>query len=526
MDFGWEFPYPSQRMPVLARNAVAASQPLAAQAGIEMLRKGGNAVDAALAAAITLTVVEPTSNGIGADAFAIVWDGRALYGLNASGRSPKALSPERFAGTTAIPENGWDPVTVPGAVSAWMAMSVRFGKLLFHELFEPAVRYARNGFLVSPITARAWARAIPRFKGMPDFCEAFLPEGRAPVPGEHFRCPEQGITLEAIAESDGKDFYLGHLAKEIALHAKKTGGLLTADDLANHQPNWVTPLSLDYRGYTLHEIPQNGQGVAALAALGILDRTSFREAAVDSADSLHVQIEAMKLALADAHRYVADPAAMEIGPEALLDPGYLAERAKLIDPARAKSADYGRPGEGGTVYLAAADSRGMMVSMIQSNYKGFGSGIVIPGTGISMQNRGLAFTLEPGHPNRVAGGKRPYHTIIPGFVTKDGKPVMSFGVMGGPMQTQGHVQLLVRIADYGQNPQAASDAPRWRAVEGLTVALEEGTPPGVADELKRRGHDVVIKDSTFFGGAQVICRIEEGYCAASDHRKDGQAIGF
>jgi gamma-glutamyltranspeptidase / glutathione hydrolase len=531
--FSSDRPYSSQRMPLLAQNVVATSQPLAAQAGLDALRRGGNAVDAALATAITLTVVEPTSNGIGSDAFAIVWDGSRLHGLNASGRAPRRLSPERFAGLEQMPATGWDPVTVPGAVSAWAALSARFGRLPFGDLFEAAIRYARAGFLVSPITAAAWARAPERYAAYPSFAETFAPHGRAPYPGELFRCPDQARTLELIAATKGETFYRGAVAERIAAHARATGGLLTVEDLASHAPEWVTPMAQGYHGYHLHEIPPNGQGLAALIALGILQHLDLAQYPVDSADSIHLQVEALKLAFAAAHRHIADPAWMEIAPEAMLDEDFLAERARQIRMDTAQFPTAALPTDHGTVYLTAADAEGMMVSYIQSNYMGFGSGIVVPGTGISLQNRGAGFRLEAGHPNRVAGGKRPYHTIIPGFVTRAGQPVLSFGVMGGHMQPQGHVQMMVRLLDYGQNPQAASDAPRWYIEENLTdLSLEPGFAPEVAADLRRRGHSVAVNlPPGRFGGAQLIYRLEDGdrfigYCAGTDWRKDGQAVGY
>lgn len=523
----FEFPYASQRMPVLAGNVVATSQPLAAQAGLQAFTRGGNAVDAALAAAITLTVVEPTSNGIGSDAFAILWDGRQLHGLNSSGRSPAGWTRERFAQYTQMPQLGWDSATVPGCVAAWSELSRRFGKLPFAELFERAIVYARDGYPVSPITARAWSGATERFRNFSEFNRVFLPGGGAPAPGEIWRSEDHARTLEEIAESHGESFYRGSIAQRIDASARTEGGAMTADDLAAHQADWVEPISIDYRGYTLHEIPPNGQGLAALIALGILRHFDVTAMPVDSADSLHIQVEAMKLALADAHRYIADPSDMVEQAHELLADDYLARRAQLVDRRRAGDPTFGNP-RGGTVYLCAADASGMMVSYIQSNYWGFGSGVVVPGTGIALQNRGWGFSLQEGHPNCVAPRKRPFHTIIPGFVTRDGRPVMAFGVMGGPIQAQGHVQMMVRLADYGQNPQAASDAPRWRADGGRQLALERGHSPAVIDELRRRGHDIDILDYTSFGGAQLIHRLEggRGYLAASDHRKDGQAVGF
>ncbi|MBI2311593.1 MAG: gamma-glutamyltransferase family protein [Betaproteobacteria bacterium] len=515
-------------MPVLASNVVATSQPLAAQAGLSMLAQGGNAVDAALAAAIALTVVEPVANGIGGDGFALVWDGAKLHGLNASGRAPKAWNAERFAGLETMPERGWDTVTVPGAVSAWAALSERFGKLPFERLFEPAIRYAREGFLVSPVVAVSWASQAQELKDLPGFAEAFLRGGRAPLPGERFTLPDQATTLERIAETRGEAFYRGDLAEKICAFARAQGGALALEDLASHRCDWVEPVAADYRGFTLHELPPNNQGVAALMALTILGEFDLAAHGVDSAGGVHLQLEAMKLAFADVYRFVADPAAMELGSRDLLNPDYLKRRAQLIDPQRAQDHRHGAPRRGGTVMLTTGDAEGMMVSFIQSTYKGFGSGVVVPGTGIAFHNRGCAFSLEAGHPNQVAGGKRPFHTLIPAFVMRDGAPLMAFGVMGAAMQAQGHVQMLVRLADYGQNPQAASDAPRWRVNEGLQVQLEHGFDSGVAQELARRGHRITRSPpgSTDFGGAQFVCRLAHGYLAASDHRKDGQAVGF
>ncbi|HSB51347.1 MAG TPA: gamma-glutamyltransferase family protein [Dissulfurispiraceae bacterium] len=526
IPLNWEFPHASRRMPVLGRNVVATSQPLAAQAGIRMLLKGGNAVDAAVATAIALTVVEPTMNGIGGDSFALVWDGERLHGLNASGRSPAAWDFNRFSGFERMPLSGWDAVTVPGAVSSWVELSARFGKLSFETLFEPAIHYARDGFPVSPITASLWRHAAEIYRDSPGFRTTFLLHGRAPRTGETFRCREQARTLEMIAETKGRAFYEGELAEAITGYAKATGGLLTEEDLAMHRADWVEPLSVTYRGFNIHELPPNGQGIAALIVMGILSHWDMTADHPDSAQSLHLQIEAMKLAFADLYRYVSDPSSMELDYRKLIEPGYLSERAALIDPERAGDFDHGTPPRGDTVYLTAADAGGVMVSFIQSNYTGFGSGIVVPGTGISLHNRGACFTTQKGHPNQVEGSKRPLHTIIPAFVSRDGAPEMSFGVMGGPMQPQGHGQILVRIVDHGQNPQAASDAPRWQVLHGREVALEQGFSHTVAEELKKRGHRVIMADQQWFGGAQIVLRLADGYCAASDHRKDGQAVGF
>jgi gamma-glutamyltranspeptidase / glutathione hydrolase len=490
-----------------------------------MLADGGSAADAAIATAIALTVVEPVSNGIGSDAFAIVWDGRQLHGLNASGRSPAAWTPEYFSGN-GVPVLGWNSVTVPGAVSAWVELHAKFGKLPFERLFEPAISYGRNGFLVSPIIAEQWAAMVPVFESQPGFAEVFMPGGRAPKPGELVTLPDHSTTLEMIASTNGEAFYRGELAAKLEAHSAANHGVMRASDLAAHRADWVGTINGTYRGYTIDEIPPNGQGIVALIALGILEHFNMASLPADSADCVHLQIEAVKLALADAQAYVADIEHMPVRPEHLLDKEYLRHRATLIDRNRAQPAFAGTP-KGGTVYLTAADASGVMVSMIQSNYLGFGSGVVVPGTGISLQNRGADFAAAPGHPNRVGPNKRPYHTIIPGFLSKDGAPVMSFGVMGGPMQPQGHVQLVTRIVDHGQNPQAACDGPRFRWAHGMQVCCEPGFPPSTLDELERRGHQLVTTDDyNQFGSCQAIWRLDDGYLGVSDPRRDGQAAGF
>jgi gamma-glutamyltranspeptidase / glutathione hydrolase len=527
MTFSWGNPYAWPRKPLLAANAVATSQPLAAQAGLQMLAEGGSAVDAILATAITLSLVEPVSNGIGSDAYAIIWDGKRLHGLNASGRSPAAWTLDYFGGQKAMPVRGWNTVSVPGCVSAWVELHAKFGRLPFERLFERAIRYGREGFLVSPTIAGQWAKQVPELKGQPGFADAFLPDGRPPQPGQRFRFPAHAAALEQIATTRGEAFYRGALAEKIEAHAREHGGAMKVSDLAGHKSDWVKPLEMSYRGYTLHEIPPNGQGIVALMALGMLEHFDLRSHPVDGPDSVHLQIEATKLAFADAWRYVADLDYMvDVKPAGLLDRDYLKSRAKLIDPKRAQEFGAGSPPKGGTVYLTAADASGMMVSFIQSNYMGFGSGVVVDG--ISLQNRGATFVLQPGHPNCVGPRKRPYQTIIPGFVTREGKPVMSFGVMGGTMQPQGHTQVMVRIADYGQSPQAACDGPRFRFVQGMDVSVEDdGFPAATLEELQRRGHRIVtIDDYNQFGAAQLIWPLEGGYFVASDPRRDGQAVGF
>lgn len=525
----WSFPYPSQRMPILARNVVATSQPLAAQAGLQALMQGGNAIDAALATAIALTVVEPNNNGVGSDAFALIWDGQALHGLNASGRAPAGWTPERFAGASRMPVRGIDSVTVPGAVSAWAALSARFGALPFERLFDAAIAYARDGFLVSPKTAFYWQHGANAFFDRPDFMAHFAPSGRAPAAGELFQRPDLAYTLADIAATRGESFYRGRLASQIAAHARAEGGVLDEGDLEQHRCDWVQPVSQAFGPVRLHEIPPNGQGLAALVALGILAHTEVLDHGPDTVASVHLQIEAMKVAIGIAFRYFADPVAMAQPPDRFLDPRWHAQLAATIDRARAAPPrDEVLPVSADTVYLTAADAAGRMVSFIQSNYVGFGSGVVVPGTGISLQNRGFGFSLTRGHANCVAPGKRPYHTIIPGFLSRaDGTPLMSFGVMGGHMQHQGHVQMTLRIGAHRQNPQAACDAPRWHVYEDQSVGLETGWPASMQTALAALGHRVRLESrESVFGGAQLIYRLPDGYVAASDSRKDGQAVGY
>ncbi|MBS0390539.1 MAG: gamma-glutamyltransferase family protein [Proteobacteria bacterium] len=529
-NLDWTQPYASQRSAVLGRNVVATSQPLAAQAGLAMLQAGGNAVDAAIAAAMALTVVEPSGCGIGSDGFAIVWDGQELLGLNASGRSPAAWTPEYFARLGGIPEKGWNAVTVPGAVSAWVALSKRLGKLPFAQLAQPAIGYARHGFPVSPTIARLWALGAAKLGDQPGFAECFLPDGRPLRAGEFFRSEAHARTLELIAASEGEAFYRGELAAKMAAHARANGGVMTEEDLAAHQADWVGTVSQRFGDSVIHEIPPNGQGIATLMALAMLDAHGVGAHGVDEVQTVHASIEAMKLALADLHQYNADIDHMRVTPAELLQPEYLKRRAALIDPARAGSPGYGAPRPGGTVYLAAADAAGMMVSFIQSNYMGFGSGVVVPGTGISLQNRGHGFSLTPGHANEVGPRKRPSHTIIPAFAMHaDGRPQMAFGVMGGPMQSQGHTQMALRVLRYGQNPQAAADAPRWRVTGGRGVAVEPHFDAAVVAQLRALGHEVTVEEGNgvfAFGGAQLVLRQGDCYIAGSDPRKDGCAVAF
>jgi gamma-glutamyltranspeptidase/glutathione hydrolase len=530
MRFSHLSPYRSRRSPIFARNVVASSQPLATQAGLEILHAGGNAVDSALATAIALVIVEPTSNGIGSDAFCILWDGMRLHGLNASGRAPAAFTPERFAGRSVMPQRGWDSVTTPGAVSAWVELSKQFGRLPFARLFEPAIRYAAGGFHVSPCVAEQWRRAAEKLHGQPGFAACFLPEGRAPRTGEVFRAPAAARSLQAIAETNGEAFYRGELAEKMVDFARLHGGCMTADDLSSHRADWDHPIETAWGDVVLHEIPPNGQGIAACMAIGILRRLGLEDLAPDSADAVHLQIEAMKIAFADVNAHVGDPLFMKAGSAGrLVDDGYLADRAKLVDRRRAGVFGPGAPSGSDTVCLTAADEAGMMVSYIQSNFSGFGSGVVVPGTGIALQNRAYGFCLTPGHPNQVGSSKRPFHTIIPGFVTKAGRAQMSFGLMGGQMQAQGHVQMFLRTQIWGQDPQTAIDAPRWRVLDATTVSIENSADPQLVADLAARGHHVAKEEfdgESSFGGAQIIHRIEDGYVAGSDPRKDGHAAGF
>ncbi|HHP7232636.1 MAG TPA: gamma-glutamyltransferase family protein [Xenococcaceae cyanobacterium] len=523
-----QYSYSSRKQLIFGQHcAVATSQYLASLAGMEMFYAGGNAVDAAVAMAIALTVVEPTSNGIGGDAFALVWDGK-LHGLNASGRSPQQLSRDCFEAQ--IPELGWLSVTVPGAVSAWRSLWQKWGQLPFEQLFAPAIRYATAGYPVSTVTAQAWQRAESKFLPLQQpeyqaFKQVFFPHNRAPKPGEIWGSKLHGETLQEIANTGGESFYQGNLARAIANFASDTGGLITTTDLANHQADWVKPIATKYRDFQVWEIPPNTQGIAALMGLNILEGFDLSQYYRDSGASFHYQIEAIKLAFADLYHYISDPAAMTVNPEQLLDKNYAAIRRNLIQAEAIPSATPGLP-TGGTVYLATAD-RDLMVSLIQSNYEGFGSGILIPETGIALHNRGLGFNLIPGHPNQVAPNKRPFHTIIPGFLTKDDRPLGAFGVMGAPMQPQGHLQVVVNLVDYLMNPQTALDAPRWRFIEQDLVLLESQVNPNVVINLVERGHQIRFAPSWMFGKGQIILRQDNNVLvAASEPRSDGVALGF
>ena len=514
--------YPSQRFPLYARGGmVNCSSPQAAAAGLEVLRKGGNAVDAAVAAAAALTVVEPTANGIGSDAFALVWSEREqrLFGLNSSGPAPQLLSIDRVmadgrAVNGKMPVRGWTPVTVSGAPGAWAALNGRFGRLTLSEDLSPAVAYAEGGYPCGPNLAAMWQLSFDTFSRTltgPEYrpwFETFAPGGRAPKAGEMIYLPDHGATLRAIGESNAEAFYRGDIARKIDAQSRRDGGYIRYEDYAAFQPRWVEPISVNYRGFDVCEIPPNGQGIVALMALNILKEFSL----VDREDprTVHRQLEAVKMAFADAFRYVTDPDRMEIDYRDLLSPAYGAMRAREMGE-RARIWTHRLPPKSGTVYLCCADGEGNMVSYIQSNYMGFGSGIVVEGTGISLQNRGADFSLDPGAANCLMPRKRTYHTIIPGFLMKDGRPIGPFGVMGAYMQPQGHVQVMTNYIDFHLDPQQALDAPRWQWLRDGTVTVESRFSPDLARALRRLGHDVRLDINTpSFGRGQMIVRLDNG----------------
>lgn len=513
-----------------SRGVVATSHPAAARVGRDVLQDGGSAVDAAIATAAALTVVEPTSNGLGGDTFALVWDGGRLHGYNGSGRAPAALGSEvlRAQGHSTVPLTGWASVTVPGQVRAWADLHARFGRLPWRRVIEPAIALAEEGCVVPPVVAHYWQRGIAgadRLSG-PEcsaFTPTFAPDGRAPREGETVRLLDHARTLRRVAECGADDFYTGEIASAIAEFSSRTGGFIAQADLAQHQGEWVDPVSTAYGRLRLAEIPPNGQGIAALIALGILDGVDLGDDLAAPA-SLHLQIEAMRLAFADTFAYVGDPAHVGVPVEGLLDEGYLAQRRGLIGE-QAGEAAAGQPPRGGTVLLCAADEDGRMVSLIQSNFHGFGSGVVVPGWGIALQNRGSGFVLEPGHPNELRPGRRPFHTIIPGFLFDSDAPLGPFGVMGGHMQAQGHVQVTLHTSR-GADPQQALDAPRWRVEDG-EILLEPGLADA-AEELRRRGHTVRVGEDGGFGRGQAIWRAGDGggWIAGSETRCDGLAAGY
>ncbi|WP_404427256.1 gamma-glutamyltransferase family protein [Ureibacillus chungkukjangi] len=527
-------PFPSQRHTVFAkRGMVATSQPLAAQAGLDILKKGGNAIDAAIATAAALTVLEPTSNGIGGDAFALVWVKGELHGLNASGPSPELLTAEavKALGHEKMPKMGLTPITVPGTPAAWAELSKKFGRLSLEETLQPAISYAEEGYPLTPILGKYWGRAYNAYKRLegPEFAhwfDTFAPNGRPPEIGDIWRSQGHADTLRAIAKTDARDFYEGELAQKMEDFMIEYGGFLRKSDLASYQVEWVKPISTSYRGYEVWEIPPNGQGMVALMALNIFEQ--LEEPKWQSAETYHQQIEAMKLAFTDGQAYITEQKEMPVSVEHLLSKDYAAIRAKEVNDKAIDPKPYELP-SGGTVYLATADDEGNMVSFIQSNYMGFGSGIVIPGTGISLQNRGADFTLEENHPNFLKPGKRTYHTIIPGFMTKDKEAVGPFGVMGGYMQPQGHFQVVSNTIDFLLNPQAALDMPRWQWIGGKKVQVEPEFPNYLVQALQRKGHEIeVLPDGGSFGRGQIIWRNPQtGVLAGgTESRTDGMIAAW
>ena len=529
-------PYASHRAVTYGKNGcVATSQPLAAQAGLDILKKGGNAIDAAIATAACLTVVEPTSNGIGSDAFALVWTKGELHGLNGSGRAPKSISIDKVCrlGHESMPAHGWIPVTVPGAPGAWAELSRRFGSLPLTDVLAPAIFYATEGFPLSPTLAYYWNRAYEGYKmklqgkEFEEWFKVFAPNGNVPQVGDIWRSDAHSKTLTEIAKTDGESFYRGDLADKIAKASKDGGGFLNKEDLESYEPQWVKPISINYKGYDVWEIPPNGQGLVALSTLNILKDYEFENK--ESIDTVHKQIEAIKLAFTAGKQVITEPEKTnEDDVKWLLGEDFgsvarakIAHNAILPEPFDLPS--------GGTVYLCTADGEGNMVSFIQSNYMGFGSGIVVAETGIALQNRGHDFSLDINHVNALEGGKRTYHTIIPGFLTKDNQPVGPFGVMGGYMQPQGHVQVLMNAIDFNLNPQMALDAPRFFWDSGLKVSVEGSFPKHIAQGLADRGHDITVAlNSGIFGRGQIIWRDNEtGVLAGgTESRTDGAVVAY
>jgi gamma-glutamyltranspeptidase/glutathione hydrolase len=540
------------RSEVLAPSAMAAtSQPLATQIALDVMRRGGSAVDAAIAANAALALMEPTGCGLGGDLYAIAWDAKEkrLHGLNASGRSPLGLDHDTLVselgklGRTTIPSRGMLPISVPGAVDGWFELHAKFGKLPFGEVVAPVIHYAESGFPVTELIAHHWAASVPILSGQPGaFAETFAPGGRAPVKGELFRNPDLARTLRRLADGGRDIFYRGSIADEIDAFMRANGGWLRKLDFERHTSTWVDPVSVNYRGYDIWELPPNGQGIAALQMLNILEGYDLRAMGLNSAEALHVMIEAKKLAFEDRAKFYADPDFSRIPLRGLLSKSYADERRKLISlEVAALRVDAGNPAlhDGDTIYLTTADSAGNMVSLIQSNYRGMGTGVVVPGLGFGFQNRGEMFVIEPrDHANAYAPGKRPFHTIIPAFITKDGEPWVSFGLMGGAMQPQGHVQIVVNLIDFGLNLQEAGDAARWQhdgstdydkplMTTGGHVFMEQGIPWDTKAELLRRGHQLRY-DLGGFGGYQAIQRDSRNgvWIGASESRKDGHAAGY
>lgn len=534
------------RSEVIARHAMAAtSQPLATQIALQIMREEGSAVDAAIAANAALGLMEPTSCGIGGDLFAIVWDAKSqqLYGLNASGRSPRSLTLDEFRRRelTSVPRYGPLPVSVPGCVDGWFELHQRFGRLPIDRVLAPVIRYAREGFPVSEVIAFHWERGAAVFQDYAGFAATFMPGGRAPRKGELFRNPSLAQTLETIGAEGREAFYRGDIARRIDAFMQQQQGFLRYEDLATHTSEWVDPVSTDYRGYTIWELPPNGQGIAALQILNILSGFDLAAAGFGSVEHLHYFLEAKKLAFEDRARFYADPDFSKVPVEALISHEYAAERRKLISAERAaRRYDAGSPAldQGDTIYLTVADQDRNMVSLIQSNYRGFGSGLCPDGLGFCLQDRGELFDLTEGRANTYAPGKRPFHTIIPAFITQEGKPLISFGVMGGATQPQAHAQIVMNLVDFGMNLQEAGDAPRLvhdgsseptgqRMTDGGVVNLEQGFPYETVRELLKKGHRISYALGVY-GGYQAIRydAVHDVYYGASESRKDGQAAGF
>ncbi|SEA28824.1 gamma-glutamyltransferase 2. Threonine peptidase. MEROPS family T03 [Microbulbifer marinus] len=535
----------ASRSPVLATQGMAAtSQPLATQVALDILKRGGSAVDAAIAANAAQGLMEPTGSGIGGDLFAIVWSAEEgkLYGLNASGRSPQSLPFEYFAqnNLSKIPSHGPLPVSVPGAVDGWFELHKKFGRLPIKDILAPAIDYAEQGFPVTQLVAYYWNRSVPLLEKYPGFRETYMPGGKAPQEGDLFRNPRLAKTYRQIAEGGRDAFYKGDIAKEIAAYMKENGGFLSYEDLASHKSDWVEPVSTNYRGYDVWELPPNGQGIAALQILNILEGYDLAKLGRTSPEYVHLFVEAKKLAFEDRAKYYADPAFNEIRVAQLISKEYAAERRKLIDPDRAaKRFDAGNVAlrHGDTIYLTVADKDGNMVSLIQSNYRGMGSGMTPGDLGFILQDRGEMFSLKEGHFNQYQPGKRPFHTIIPAFITKDGKPFMSFGVMGGATQPQMHAQIVINMVDFGLNVQEAGDAPRILhsgssqptdevMSDGGYISLEDGFPMETRRSLVQMGHQLRFESGPY-GGYQGIKRDGKGvYHGASESRKDGHAAGY
>ena len=531
----------ASRSEVIAENGMAAtSHPLATQTAIEVLQQGGNAIDAAIAANAVLGLVEPTGCGIGGDLFAIVWDAETqqLYGLNSSGPSPQAMTIDfvKDQGLEKIPAYGPLPVTVPGAVAGWTALHKKFGRKNFKSLFSSAINYAENGFPVTELIAYYLDGSSKRFKDYPNFADVWMKNGATPKKGEMFKNPELANTYKQIANTYGEAFYKGDIAKNIATFIQEQGGLLAVEDLANFIPEWIDPVSTNYRGYDVWELPPNGQGIAALQILNILENFDISSMELDSAEYVHLFTEAKKLAFEDRAYYYADPNFADIPTSTLISKPYAQERLKLIDPKQAKDSYNAGLENGDTIYLTVADKDGNMVSLIQSNYRGMGSGMVPKGVGFMLQDRGEMFSLDPDHKNSLVGGKRPFHTIIPAFITKNNEPFISFGLMGGAMQPQGHAQIVINLIDFGMNLQEAGDAPRIRhagssqptgeiMLDGGYISLENGFSQSTRDQLLKMGHKLKY-DKGSFGGYQAIMRKDGVYFGASESRKDGQASGY